>query len=367
MAHEKTAPRWRGVTWVVVMGVFVVPQAGVAQTSSTTTFSGQAQVVQATVPPLSPITIADTGPLPSSGGAQEASLLDVPAIAVGNVAALNGADVAHAAAVGRGNASRSEASVADVDLTVAGNTITADFLMSRAAATCNGSTASVSGSSDLATLTINGQTIAISSAPNQTLQLPLNAGSVVINEQSGSAAGQSGSMDVNALHVVANNPTPGGPPLADIVISHAHADISCPASPPPLPSCDTAPADFVTGGGWIVSPTNPNAKATFAVAGGIKNGFWGHLMYIDHGNNLRAKGTAVTGYDFYPPFGPNGRKVLGSADVGGNSEQYEADVADNGEPGGNVDRFQLQLNGATVATDSRLGGGNIQLHKPACQ
>jgi len=366
MEHEKTSRRWRRVTLAALIGLFAAP-AGTAQTSSAPAYSGQAYVVQATVPPLSPITVADTGPLSSTGGAQEASLLDVPAISLGSVGALNGADVAHASTVGQGNASRSEASVADLSLTVAGNTITADFLMSRATARCNGSSPSGSGDSELANFTINDQSIAISGATNQTIQLPLNAGSVVINEQSSSVSGQSGSMDVNALHVVVNNPTPGGAPLADVIISHAHADIACPASPPPPPPCGTASADFVTGGGWIVSPSNPNAKANFAVAGGIKNGaFWGHLMFIDHGNGVRIKGTGVTGYDFYPAFGPNGRKALGSADIDGKAGSYEADVADNGEPGHGVDRFQLQLNGVDVASDL-LAGGNIQLHKPDCQ
>ena len=186
-----------------------------------------------------------------------------------------------------------------------------------------------------------------------------------------SASGQSGSMDVNALHVVANNPA-GGPPLADVIVSHAHADITCPASPSPPPPCSATSTDFVTGGGWVVSRSDPNAKANFAVAGG-KDGSWGHLMFIDHGNGLRAKGTAVNGYGPYPPFGANGRQTRGSADVGGTSESYEADVADNGEPGTGTnkpgsepDKFQLLLNGAVVASDD-LAGGNIQLHKPQCQ
>jgi hypothetical protein len=346
------------------MWLFAVPAGSIAQTSSTPTFSGQAYVVQATVPPLSPITVADTGPLPPSGGALESSLLDVPPISLGSVGGLNGADVAHATAVGMGNTSRSEASVADLSLTAAGNTISADFLMSEATAQCNGGSASVSGRSELANLVINNQSIAISGATNQTIQLPLNAGSVVINEQSGSASGQSGSMDVNALHVVVNNPALAGATLADVIISHAHADITCPASPPP---CGGTSTDFVTGGGWITSPSDPNAKANFAVAGGIKNGsFWGHLIYIDHGNGLRVKGTGVSDYQLYPTFGPNGRQTLGSADVSGTAEAYEADVADDGEPGRGVDRFQLLLNGAKVASDF-LAGGNIQLHKPGCQ
>src|SRR3954471_14393607 len=143
LAHEKTSSRpWRSVTMGAVLALFAAPAASIAQTSSTPTFSGQAYVVQATVPPLSPITVVDTGPLPSTGGAQEASLLDVPSIPLGSVGALNGAEVAHAGTVGQGDASRSEASVAELNLTVAGNPITADFLMSRATARCSGSSPS---------------------------------------------------------------------------------------------------------------------------------------------------------------------------------------------------------------------------------
>jgi len=340
-----------------------------AQTSSTPAFSGRAYVVQATVPPLSPITISDTKAIPSTGGAQDASLLEVQPIPLGNVGAVNGADVASASAVAQGNGSRSAASVADLSLTVAGNNVSADFLMSEAAAECQGSNASASGNSQLAKLVINGQTIAISGATNQTVQLPLGAGYIVINEQSGSGSGQSRGMDVSALHVVANNPTtPSGPPLADVVVSHAHADITCPASPAAPPPCSTVTTDFVTGGGWIVSPSDPNAKANFAVAGG-KDGTWGHLMYIDHGKSMRVKSIAVNGYGRYLPLGPNGRFTKGDADVDGTTHDYEADVADNGEPGINVDHFQLKLDNGTVvvAPDSPLAGGNIQLHKPQCQ
>jgi len=366
MAHEKTSRPWRSVTLAALIGFFAAP-AGTAQTSSMTAFSGQAYVVQATVPPLSPITVGDTGPLSSTGGAQETSLLDVPPISLGSVGALNGAAVAHASTVGQGNASRSEASLADFSLSAAGNTISADFLMSRATAKCNGSRPSSSGGSELATLVINGQSIVISGATNQNVPLPLNAGSVVINEQSSSVSGQSGSMDVNALHVVINNPTPGAAPLADVIIAHAHADITCPASPPPPPPCDTVSADFVTGGGWIVSPSDPNAKANFAVAGGIKNGsFWGQLMFLDHGSGSRIKGTGVTGYGPYEALGPNGWQARGTAEIDGKAGSYEADVADNGETGRGVDWFQLQLNGVKVASDL-LAGGNIQLHKPDCQ
>ena len=363
----RSLQRGRCAALGVLICVFAAANSS-AQTSSTPTYSGRAYVVQATVPPLAPITVSDTQKLPSTGGAQDASLLEVQPIPVGNVGAVNGADVASATAVAQGNDSRSAASVADLSLTVAGNTVSADFLMSEAAAECQGSNASASGNSQLASLVINGQTITVSGATNQTVQFPAGAGYVVINEQSSSNNGSSGGMDVSALHVVANNPTmPGGAPLADVVVSHAHADISCPASPAPPPPCSTVTTDFVTGGGWIVSPSDPNAKANFAVAGG-KDGTWGHLMYLDHGKNMRVKGIAALHYGPYMLFGANGRFTDGTADVDDTTETYEADVADNKEPGIGADQFQLKLNGATDPVASNyLAGGNIQLHKPQCQ
>ena len=363
------SPLRLAVAALLALPLLAWPAVSSADTSSPI-YSGRAYVVQASVLGIMQLPrIADTGDLPSTGEAQEASLITVPPISLGSAGSFNGAEVAHATTVGHGNASRSEASVADLSVTVAGTTITADFLMSRAAAQCNGSSPSVSGSSELARLSISsvngGQPIIVTGAPNQTVVLPLNAGTVVINEQSSSVNGQSGSMDVSALHVTINNPA-GGPALADVIVSHAHADITCPTSPSQPPACGVTPTDFVTGGGWIVSPSDPNAKANFAVAGGVKNGFWGHLMYIDHGNGMHVKGTEVTGYDFYPAFGSNGRQIVGSADVNGTAESYEADVADKGEPGGGVDQFQLALNSVLTAPASVLRGGNIQLHK-ACQ
>src|SRR5712692_10023041 len=137
------------------------------------TFSGQATVVKATVLGTN-TTLVDTGPLPSSGGALEASLLTA------NVDGLS-AEILDAATVGQGNASRAEASVTHLSLTVGGNTISADFLMATATAECNAGGAIVSGGSEILGLVINGQSIVVGAPPNQTILLP--NGQVVINEQ----------------------------------------------------------------------------------------------------------------------------------------------------------------------------------------
>src|SRR5437867_3833001 len=126
-----------------------------------------------------------------------------------------------------------------VSLAVAPTTVSADVTsfsgeayVAEAMARCG---PSVSGSSELATLVIDGQAITVSGSPNQTVSLPGNAGYVVINEQSSNVSGNSGSIDVNALHLVVTG-------IADVVIAHAHADVTCPG--PPV----CTGGDFLTGG-----------------------------------------------------------------------------------------------------------------------
>ena len=309
---------------------------------STTTYSGRATVVRATAtPPLVPpveVVLADAGPLPSSGGEDETSLLD------GEVPGLLTVQVLHASTVGRGNHSRSEASVANLSLTAGGNSVSAGFLMARAEAQCTSAGPTASGSSEIAELVINGQTIVVSGEPNQTIPLPNGVGQVVINEQRSPGPGD---ITVNALHVTVTG-------VADVIISSAHADITCPG-PPTCPS-----GDFVTGGGWIPGPFG--AKANFAVAGGMKQGaFWGHLTYLDHGSNLKVRGTGVTAYEPVVPTATT-RRIDGTAEINGQPGSYTVVVADNGEPGRD-DTFTLTLSTGYTAS-GKLGGGNIQLHNP---
>jgi len=115
----------------------------------------------------------------------------------------------------------------------------------------------------------------------------------------------------------------------------------------------------VTGGGWI-TVTPSGAKGTFGVAGGIKNGaLWGHLTYIDHGTNMKVKGTGVTAYTVT---GPTTRHIEGTAEIDGRSGSYQVDVSDNGEPG-RKDTFSIMLSNGYSAS-GLLIGGNIQLHQP---
>jgi len=163
-------------------------------------------------------------------------------------------------------------------------------------------------------------------------------------------SGNSGGITVNALHIV----VPGllG---ADVVISSAHADITCTGEP----VCPGS--DFVTGGGWITG-TPTGAKGNFGVGGGIKNGgFWGHLEYIDHGpSGPKVHGTGVTGYTVITA---TTRRIDGTAEVNGRPGfTYTVMVSDNGEPGTN-DTFSIQLSNGYSA-GGILGGGNIEIHNP---
>ena len=105
----------------------------------------------------------------------------------------------------------SEASVTNLNMTVAGLGITADSVMAQASQVLG---AAGSGSSTLSNLAINGTPIAVTGDPNQTIWVP--GGQVIINEQTISSTG---TAVVNALHVAITG-------VADVVIASATAGIS---------------------------------------------------------------------------------------------------------------------------------------------
>jgi len=76
------------------------------------------------------VVLSDTGNLDSTGGAKQASLLNASVAGL-----LSGQDL-HATSIGGGSNTQSEASLANLVLNVAGNTIGADFVMARAKAYC---------------------------------------------------------------------------------------------------------------------------------------------------------------------------------------------------------------------------------------
>jgi len=219
--------------------------------------------------------------------------------------------------------------------------------MARARAVCTHSGPTVSGDSKVVGLVINQLAITVTGEPNQTVDLPV--GRVVINEQSSSQ--DDSAITVNALHVVVTN-------VADVVISSAHADVTCQGEP----VCQGG--DFVTGGGWIAG-TPSGARGNFGVAGGVKGG-WGHLQYIDHDDGMHVKATSITGYVVVLDKTGNAttaRRITGTAEIDGQGGfTFDVTVADNGEPSLH-DTFKIELSTGYTAGGT-LNGGNIQLHRP---
>src|SRR5260370_21053038 len=166
----KISLTWSRVVLSSLLTALLVWPPGVfAWTEPAVAFSGQATVLRVTTHGITTTTttVSDTGPLPPSGGALQTSLLSIsfPGVLT--------ADVAHATTIGQADRARSDASVADVSLPVAGNTIAASLLRSSAMAVCTTGGPAVSGSSVIADLVINGQPFAVSRQPNQTIALPV--------------------------------------------------------------------------------------------------------------------------------------------------------------------------------------------------
>jgi len=329
------------VLLMLVACLFVVQTAAAA---NQTTYSGRATVANVTLLNLPPVTLVDTGPLPATGGALTASLLDL------NLPGVLTAGIAHATSVGQTNYSRSDAGVADVALTVGGLNIGADLLMASAEALCAKPTkGSVSGSSVVLNLTLGGQPIAVTGQPNQVVTLPLGLGQIIINEQTQSVNGGSASISVNALHVIVTG-------VADVVIGHADAGIQC-ARQNQCPTRNSA-----SGMGQI---TLSGGKATFAFAGGIKNNnLFGHLKFDDK-NGTKVNGTAVTAFEVT---GSKSRRIEGTATInGGGNFTYIVDIVDGGAA--KKDTFRLRLsNGYDTGVQHLTGNasmtcGNIRVHK----
>ena len=176
---------------------------GWATAGDAQTVTGQARAVQATVLGSQTV-LSDTGALTGGDDARQASQV------TGAVPSVLTAEALHATTIGWPDQAVSAASLAGLAVTVAGNGITAGFVMARAAAILGGASA---GDTDIDTLSINGAPITVTGQPNQTI--PLLRGRVIINEQQ--PLFPSG-MTVNALHIVIDG-------VADVVIASATAGI----------------------------------------------------------------------------------------------------------------------------------------------
>jgi hypothetical protein len=184
--------------------------AGNAQTSS---INGWAVALQATVPaPIGSETTAlgATGELVDDADARAAAL------ASGSVPAVGGANVLHATTVSGietwapDDEVSSEASLADLSLTVAGVGITAGFVMAQADAPVGGG---ANGEATLDELKVNGSPIVPSGAENQTISLP--GLTLILNEVQ--RAGNT--ITVTALHVKSADG------LVDVLVASATAGV----------------------------------------------------------------------------------------------------------------------------------------------
>ena len=337
-------------------------------TTTVTSFSGRAFVLQATAPIVGTVTLADTGSLPSQGGELDASLLQANT-------PLAQAEVLSAFTTGFHSTAQSEASVANIVLLPGSpNQVTADFIRADTTATCN----RVSGSSELVNLKVGSQTIVVAGTPNQTVIIP-GVLTLVINEQTSSSSGGTNSITVNAIDLT----TIDG---IRIIISSASSDVTCVTTTATTATATVTvtttvtttttasqtqtttsqPVDFMTGGGFIIVN---GAHANFGFNAGYKPGkttVSGQLTYIDHGTGMKAKATSIDRY--YNPNGSTGttRTFSGQAEVNGVSGFYfTVTVTDNGEPGKGNDYFSITLTGPNFYyhQGGTLGGGNIELHK----
>ena len=162
------------------------------------------------VPPVG--TLLGTTAVLDSTGTLVAGTSDVlqASDTTGGIASLLTGEALHAVTIGYPDQIDSEASLAALALNVAGTSIGADFVMSRATATAS----SAAGVSNIDGLAINGVPIWVSGAPNQTIGIP--GGLLVLNEQQSLP---DGTLVVNALHAIVSG-------VADVAVASAMAGLS---------------------------------------------------------------------------------------------------------------------------------------------
>jgi hypothetical protein len=126
---------------------------------------------------------------------------------------------------------------------------------------------------------------------------------------------------------------------------------SCPAPPPPPPP----PAFKATGGGQIT--VNTSGRGSFGFNAKQENGTAiGHLTYMNHGTGASLQCTvnaALVTSSTVDFSGPCSSKSSASS--------FSAHAEDNGEPGKNVDKFEITY--GTTTEGNTIRAGNIQVHR----
>src|SRR5713226_88411 len=220
MGQTKHGRSALGLVALIMAGLLAWPSTGLAQlggllpppptSTTTTTVTGDATAVRATLfGALGLLTtttaLSDTGTLAGSTVAREASQV------TGSIPSLLGAEVLSASTIAWPNEVASQASLANLNLGLAGIGITADSVLAQASQVAG---AAGTGTTTNDNLLVNGVPVAITGAPNQIVGIP--GGQLIINEQTIS---WTGTAVVNALHV-----TVAG--VVDVVIASATAGIA---------------------------------------------------------------------------------------------------------------------------------------------
>lgn len=124
--------------------------------------------------------------------------------------------------------------------------------------------------------------------------------------------------------------------------------------------------DRFTAGGFIY---RDGSKVTFGIQGGVKNGsLAGGINLVDHGLKLHVRGRTITSYT---ALDANCREAIYECTINGEPGTATVVACDYGEPG-REDVIEITLSNGYVAGQAstlggdRKGGGNVQLHKGAC-
>lgn len=325
-------------------------------TATATTYTGRATAVRLNVLGIRRV-FANAGPLPSGGGADEATLIGA------NVPGTLSTGILNASTVGQGRRTFSEATTDNLVVNVAGVNITGDFIRAAAAALCPtgaNTTPILNGTSQLTGLVVGGNTVNVTGAPNQRVSLPGGLGQIIINEQIRTLNGNTGSITVNALRVVV-----GG--VTQVVVSSAQAGITCVAAgQPDGPDAPGEPGagELARGSGRILCD---GRCISFSISGGRNDdgSLRGKgLKLTDPARGLTLSSQSVTGYRVVDE---NTRVITGTATVNGRSGfTYRVTINDNGPGTRDVIRIEVfNPQGQRILfCVERLDCGNLRIINP---
>ncbi len=225
------------------------PTPVASPTPTTNTFSGQATGIQAnvTIPPAATVTtvVAQTDPLPPGGGAGNSGpgmmfirQVEQGSVILGGVGTLNTFQTGAISAFTQGgppanrlNSSRSQATVANLDALILGNSIRASLVQAESVCSClplTPTTPFCTPSTRMG-LVINGTAINPTTMSVVNLRvggLPTGdiIGQVFLSQSTRTGTGQMMAITINALRI---NFTAGELAGTNIIIAQAYSDITC--------------------------------------------------------------------------------------------------------------------------------------------